>query len=153
MDSHWTAHLISQEHAVKCTVQISSQNTAQLFGQLGKMVECFFKNQVVPASSLVALILNSDFAPAPSKEFLDIQASIECGFTLNRVRDMKRTCSQMHHTGKCSEHSSILLPVWAKWLSVRLKVKWFYVRVQLQSLFHEISHLLRARSCLTFRQL
>ena len=26
--------------------------------------------------------------PASSKEFLDIQATIECGFTLKRVRDM-----------------------------------------------------------------
>ena len=29
-----------------------------------------------------------------SKEFLDIQATIECGFTLERVRDMIRTYSQ-----------------------------------------------------------
>ena len=29
-----------------------------------------------------------------SKEFLDIQANIECGFTLERVRDMIRTYSQ-----------------------------------------------------------
>ena len=29
-----------------------------------------------------------------SKEFLDIQATIECGFTLKRVRGMKRTYSQ-----------------------------------------------------------
>ena len=29
-----------------------------------------------------------------SKEFLDIQATIECGFTLKRVRDMTRTYSQ-----------------------------------------------------------
>ena len=33
----------------------------------------------------------SDFTPASSKEFLDIQATIECGFTLKRVRDMTRT--------------------------------------------------------------
>ena len=32
-------------------------------------------------------------APASSKEFLDIQATIECGFTLERVRDMIRTYS------------------------------------------------------------
>ena len=31
--------------------------------------------------------------PASSKEFLDIQATIECGFTLKRVRDMTRTYS------------------------------------------------------------
>ena len=34
-----------------------------------------------------------DFAPASSKEFLDIQATIERGFTLKRVRDMTRTYS------------------------------------------------------------
>ena len=28
----------------KCTVQISTQNTAQSFGQFGQMVECLFKN-------------------------------------------------------------------------------------------------------------
>ena len=31
---------------------------------------------------------------ASSKEFLDIQATIECGFTLKRIRDMIRTYSQ-----------------------------------------------------------
>ena len=36
----------------------------------------------------------SDFAPALSKEFLDIQATIECGFTVKHVCDMIRTCSQ-----------------------------------------------------------
>ena len=35
----------------------------------------------------------SDFAPASSKEFLDIQATIERGFTLKCVRDMTRTYS------------------------------------------------------------
>ena len=33
-----------QGHTVKCTVQISSQNAAQSFGQFGQMVECSFKN-------------------------------------------------------------------------------------------------------------
>ena len=41
----------------------------------------------------------------------------------------------------------------AKWLNVRLRTKWFWVWVQLQSLKLQISHLLRARSSLTFRQL
>ena len=31
---------------------------------------------------------------ALSKEFLDIQATIECGFTLKCVRDMTRTYNQ-----------------------------------------------------------
>ena len=52
--------------------------------------------------------------PVSMKEFLDIQATIECGFTLKRVRDMIRTYSQMHRTDKdkYSQHSSIIWPVW-----------------------------------------
>ena len=56
------------------------------------MVECLFMNYVVVGSSLVAV--TSVFAPSSSKEFLDIQATIEFGFTLKRVRDMIRTCRQ-----------------------------------------------------------
>ena len=40
-----------------------------------------------------------------------------------------------------------------KWLSVRLQTKWFWARVQLQSLKFQVSRLLRARSSLTIRQL
>ena len=40
-----------------------------------------------------------------------------------------------------------------KWLSIPLGTKWFWVRLQLQSLKRQISRLLRARSCLKFRQL
>ena len=36
----------------------------------------------------------SDLALALSREFFDIQATIECEFTLKRVRDMIRTYSQ-----------------------------------------------------------
>ena len=35
----------------------------------------------------------SDFAPASSNEFLDIQITIECGFSLKRVLDITRTYS------------------------------------------------------------
>ena len=35
-----------------------------------------------------------DTAPVSSKTFLDIQATIECRFTLKCARDMKRTYSQ-----------------------------------------------------------
>ena len=41
----------------------------------------------------------------------------------------------------------------AKWSSVHLQTKWFWVRVQLQSLNPQIPRLRRARSFLTFRQL
>ena len=40
----------------------------------------------------------------------------------------------MHRTDKYSEHNSIVTASLAKWLSVRLRTKWFSVRVQLQSL-------------------
>ena len=46
---------------------------------------------MVVGSNPVAVTSPSDFAPASSKEFLDIQATIECGFTLKRVRDMIKT--------------------------------------------------------------
>ena len=36
-----------------------------------------------------------DFAPALSKDFLDIQATTECGLTLKCARGMARTYSQM----------------------------------------------------------
>ena len=39
----------------------------------------------------LAKLETSDFAPASSKEFLDIQATIECGFTLKRIHDLTRT--------------------------------------------------------------
>ena len=67
--------------------------------------KCF---RVSPA----AVTQTSDIAPVSSKEFFDIQATIERGFTLRRVCDMIRTYSQMHRTGKYSQHSSIIWPVW-----------------------------------------
>ena len=38
--------------------------------------------------------LNFRYMPVSSKEFLDIQATIECGFTLKHVREMIRTYSE-----------------------------------------------------------
>ena len=52
---------------------------------------------MVVGSSPVAVTQNSDFAPVSSKVFLDILATIECGFTLNRVRDMiKHTVNTLY---------------------------------------------------------
>ena len=50
---------------------------------------------MVLGSSPVTVTSPSDFAPASTKEFLDIQAIIECGFTLKRVRGMTRTYNQI----------------------------------------------------------
>ena len=47
--------------------------------------------------------------PVSSKEFLDIQATIECGFTLKRICDMVRTYSHFFciiqcNIGSCCVH-------------------------------------------------
>ena len=47
----------------------------------------------------------SDIEPVSSKEFLDTQATTECGFTQKCVCDMIRTYSQMHCRNKYSQHS------------------------------------------------
>ena len=76
------------------------------------MTEFSIKNLSVPGSSRAAVASPSP-SPASSKELLDIQATIECGFTVKLVRDMTKKQSQMHGTDKYSEHSSIIRPVWA----------------------------------------
>ena len=58
------------------------------------MVEFSFTNEVNVGSSPVAVTKTSDIKPVSSKEFLDIQGNIECGFTLKRARDMIITYSQ-----------------------------------------------------------
>ena len=37
---------------------------------------------------------------------------LSSGFTLKHLHDMIRTCSQMHHADKYSQHSSVIWPVW-----------------------------------------
>ena len=48
-------------------------------------------------------------APVSNKEFLDIQASIECGFTLQRVRDMIKTYSQTLSSLNISEDDTFVI--------------------------------------------
>ena len=49
-------------------------------------------------SPIAVTLIVPDTAPVLSKEFLDIQAAIECGFTLKCVHDMIRTYSQLKPT-------------------------------------------------------
>ena len=65
-------------------------------------------------------------APVLSEEFLEIH--------LKRVRDMIRTYIQMQHTNNVLTTQLNHLASLAKWLSVRLRTRWLWVRVQLQSL-------------------
>ena len=58
------------------------------------MVECLFTNEVVVGSNPVAVTYTSKIALVSSKEFVDIQATVKCGFTLKGVRDMIITYNQ-----------------------------------------------------------
>ena len=57
------------------------------------MVECSLTNLIAVGSSPVAVTETSDLAPVSSKEFPDIQATIECVFSLKHVLHMTRTFS------------------------------------------------------------
>ena len=52
---------------------------------------------MVVGSSPVAVTLLSDIVPVSSKDFLEIQATAECRFTLNKqVCDMIKTSKQLN---------------------------------------------------------
>ena len=76
------------------------------------MVECSFTNYVVASSNPVAATQTSDIETVSSKEFLYIQATIECKFTLKHLNDIITTYSPIRNTDMYSQHSSIILPVW-----------------------------------------
>ena len=70
-------------------------------------------------TSLLTLRHSPPLVPVSSKEFLDIQVTIECGFTLKCIHDMIKTYSQMHRRDKYSQHSPIIWPVWLNgWLVI-----------------------------------
>ena len=51
--------------------------------------------------------LNFRFCPTLSKEFLDIQATTESGFTLKRVRDMTRTFNHKSRNEFCFKKKTL----------------------------------------------
>ena len=51
------------------------------------------------------LFQTSVIASVSSKGFLDIQTTIECGFTLKHVCDIMTTYNQIYRTDKYSQHS------------------------------------------------
>ena len=57
-------------------------------------LESLLTNWVVVALNPVAVSYTSVIAPVSSREYLDIEGTIECRFTLKRVRDMITTYSQ-----------------------------------------------------------
>ena len=60
---------------------------------------------MVVASDPVDFSLTSDMDLVLSEEIVDIQASIECRFTLKHAPDMIVTYRQMLRTDKHSQHS------------------------------------------------
>ena len=66
-------------------------------------------NEVAVGSNPVTVTETSDIVPVSSKECLDIQATIECRFTLRRVREMIITQSFSLVIGKTLMNFTILL--------------------------------------------
>ena len=81
----------------------------------------------------------SEFYPEPCNSWITLLLS-DCNWT--------RTQNHLVRNRTLNHLASL-----AKWLSVRLRTKWFWVQVQLQSLKLQISRLLQVRSSFTFRQL
>ena len=52
--------------------------------------------ELLAGKSAISEVLSEEFR----KEFVDIQATIACGFTLKCVRDILIKCSQMHRADK-----------------------------------------------------
>ena len=69
--------------------QLSLKTNTQPFSQTGKMIELCCEYLSVHCIWLCA-------QRSMSKEFLDIQATIECGFTLNCIHDIIRTYNQRY---------------------------------------------------------
>ena len=63
---------------------------------------------MVVGSSQVAVTYTSDLMPAFKKDFADIQATIECGFTLKRIGDMIKIQNKMGRTDRYSQQFSII---------------------------------------------
>ena len=74
-----------------------TQNHLVLKGTLNHLASLVFSVRLTTKWFWVQVQFTSpsDFVPVSSKEFLDIQATIECGFTLKCVHDMTRTCSHI----------------------------------------------------------
>ena len=82
--------------------------------------------------------------------------SLNIGYTLkNKFLQVKKTAANGIQTQNrlVRKQTPNQLAKLAKWVSVRLRIKWLWVRIPLLSLKLQILHLFCARSSLTFRQL
>ena len=75
------------------------QNKIFLWNQ--KIINLWLRWHILRSYRFVAEVtFKLQIVPVSNKEFLDIQATTECGYTLKCVCDMTRTYSQMHCTDK-----------------------------------------------------
>ena len=97
-----------------CTVHLTvrSCHVSYAFQRESTLYSCLNVKELLAPSKREIWSLSDRIWTRTHNHFLDIWATIECGFTLKRVRDMTRTYSQMHRTDKYSQHSSIIWPIW-----------------------------------------
>ena len=72
--------------------------------------------------------------------------------TLKGVPGKRKTYSQMHGINKYSQFNSIITSVFAKWLSIRWRTKWLWVRNHFHWIKLQISCLFWVKNSFTFRQ-
>ena len=87
--------------------EISMWNQYYHFFDLSKIRVGWALTTKLPLPYLGTVII----APVLSKEFLEIQTTIECRFTLKCILDMIITSSQLNCTDKYSQQSSVSKPV------------------------------------------
>ena len=109
-------------------LQLDSNPQSLTAPKLAKWLSCVVSTYLHSAFDCMFLscwvrVSNKDFQAFRFSDFhvgvSDIQATIECWFTLKRVRDVIRAYSQMHRRDKYSRHSPIIWPAWPNgWLFV-----------------------------------
>ena len=97
------------------------------------------------------LILRFRFLVCRFLRFLTFLRFLVCSVTQNLEREKKKASSILTNIWHMAQVNLAKTSL-AKWLSFRLRTKWFCVRIPLLSLKLQIWHLLRTRSSLTFRQ-
>ena len=66
---------------------------------------------MVVVSRLIGVTEITDFAPVSRNEMLNIQTTVNCGFSVKFVRDMTKTYSQMHCKDKYPDLSSVICSI------------------------------------------
>ena len=147
MDSLWNPYVTWQEHTVKCTVQISTQNRAQ-------------SNSWMFLYELSGSVFESSCSHWNFRFCVTLEQGVAWYSGNNRVWILSETRTWHNKNIQSNAPYRYVLRTQlnqsaslAKWLSVHFGTKWFWVRVQLQSIKLQVSRLLWARSFLTFRQL